>query len=132
MNTSYNYGGPPYGHNYNQMNYQYAQPYYQSQYAYHNPQMQSQPPTQQNYLSGQMVDSLEVVKAKDVDLTGAPNYYPSVDGKHIYVKQLMMDGTSSVKTFILSDSNNKSNETSVNERLDRIESLIGKLVEELK
>lgn len=100
---------------------------YQSNYGYQNPyqQMPYQPPMQdrlaqlQNqyqqavpqyapvqqaqqqmlHLNGQVVDSLDVVKAKDVDLSGAVTYYPKADQSEIYTKQLMADGTSRIVTY---------------------------------
>lgn len=50
-------------------------------------------------LQGKQVDSLEAVKATDVDLTGNVNYYPLTDGSAIVTKQLQMDGTSKMVIY---------------------------------
>ena len=60
-----------------------------------SPQMQNQPIG----LSGEVVDSIDVVKAKNVDMTGNVTYYPKADLSEIYTKQLMPDGTSRVVTY---------------------------------
>ena len=99
-----------------QPNYGYQNPYQQMQYQ---PPMQDrlaqlqnqyqqavpqyapvqQPQQQMLHLNGQVVDSLDVVKAKDVDLSGAVTYYPKADLSEIYTKQLMADGTSRIVTY---------------------------------
>lgn len=77
---------------------QYQQPQYQqSQY-----QQQSYPQPQQQsagQLSGQMVDSLEAAKAKDIDMSGNPRFYPNINGAEIYMKQLQPDGTCQTVTY---------------------------------
>lgn len=67
---------------------QYNQPQY-------NPQMQTQPMG----LSGEIVDSIDVVKAKNVDMSGNVTFYPKADLSEIYTKQLQMDGTSRIVTY---------------------------------
>ena len=99
-----------------QQNYGYQNPYQQMPYQ---PPMQDrlaqlqnqyqqtvpqyapvqQPQQQMLHLNGQVVDSLDVVKAKDVDLSGAVAYYPKADLSEIYTKQLMADGTSRIVTY---------------------------------
>lgn len=69
------------------MYYGYVPPY---QYPYQN-----QSPT----LNGQVVDSLDMVRVKDIDLSGNPTYYPNVNGNEIYKKQLMPDGTSRITVY---------------------------------
>ena len=54
---------------------------------------------QQTTLYGQMVDSLESAKAKDIDMSGNPRYYPNINGTEIYMKQLNADGTCPVVVF---------------------------------
>lgn len=51
------------------------------------------------HLNGQMVDSIDVVKAKDVDMTGAVTYYPKADLTEIYTKQLQPNGMSRIVTY---------------------------------
>lgn len=79
-----------------QNNYQQTMPYGQAQ---------MQPPMQQipqiSMLQGQMVDGIDTVKAKDVDMSGNPVYYPKTDGTEIYKKQLQADGKSRIFVYRL-------------------------------
>ena len=79
-----------------QSNYQQVMPY---------GQMQMQQPIQQvpqiAMLQGQMVDGIDTVKAKDVDMSGNPVYYPKTDGTEIYKKQLQADGRSRIFVYRL-------------------------------
>lgn len=67
-----------------------------NQQPMYNQMNQTNPPTG---LSGEIVDGLEVVRAKNVDLSGAVTYYPKADLSEIYTKQLMPDGTSRITTY---------------------------------
>lgn len=72
----------------------------------YQPQMQFVPIQQQmnqqnQFLSGQIVDGIDAVKAKDVDMTGNPVWYPKSDGTEIYRKQLQADGRSQICTYRL-------------------------------
>lgn len=67
---------------------QYNQPQY-------NPQMQTQPIG----LNGEIVDGIDVVKAKNVDMSGNVTFYPKSDMTEIFTKQLMPDGTSKIVTY---------------------------------
>ena len=72
----------------------------QSQYQQTVPQgFNNMQAIQPMHLNGQMVDSIDVVKAKDVDMTGAVTYYPKADLTEIYTKQLQADGTSRIVTY---------------------------------
>lgn len=66
------------------------QQFNQSQY---NPQIQPMG------LNGEMVDSIDVVKAKNVDMSGNVTFYPKADLSEIFTKQLMPDGTSKIITY---------------------------------
>lgn len=100
MNYGYNlYGG------YQQqpmMDYQNRMAQYQQQLN------QFQPYNQQNQqqisfgLNGEIVDSIDVVKAKNVDMSGSIVYYPQSNGEVIYTKQLQADGTSRILTYRIS------------------------------
>ena len=46
-----------------------------------------------------MVDSIDVVKAKNVDMSGNVTFYPKSDMTEIYTKQLQSDGTSRIVTY---------------------------------
>lgn len=92
---------------------QYFNPYYQQpMQQQYNPlqpqydrlaQMQAQynqPAfTQQPRLNGEIVDSIDVVRAKNVDMSGNPTFYPKSDMTEIYAKQLQSDGTSRIITY---------------------------------
>lgn len=72
----------------------------------YQPQMQFAPMQQQMnqqnlFLSGQIVDGIDAVKAKDVDMTGNPVWYPKSDGTEIYRKQLQADGRSQICIYRL-------------------------------
>ena len=65
-------------------------------------QYNQQPMVQQNKamsLNGEIVDSIDVVKAKNVDMSGQPTFYPKSDLSEVYVKRLMADGTSQIVTY---------------------------------
>ena len=98
------YGGyNPYGA-YQQQQYMPMDRLAQLQANYQNT-MGYQQPQAQNILfglNGQMVDSIDVVKAKDADMSGAVTYYPQSNGEVIYTKQLQPDGTSRILTYRIS------------------------------
>lgn len=88
--------------------FNYQNPY--QPYPY-QPQMQMQMPVQpqqplpqpvqpqQTTLYGQMVDSIDAARSKDIDMSGNPRYYPNINGNEIYVKQLQADGTCPVVVY---------------------------------
>ena len=79
-----------------QNSYQQAMPYGQTQIQQPMPQVPQIP-----MLQGQMVDGNDTVKAKDVDMSGNPVYYPKTDGTEIYRKQLQADGRSRIFVYRL-------------------------------
>lgn len=90
MNYGYNYSTPQYMQN--------TQPY--------NPNMQYNNQTftsPRTGLQGQLVDSVDVVKAMSIPLDGSRSYFPLADGSAIVTKQLNSDGTS--KTVVYKPSN---------------------------
>ena len=68
------------------------QQFNQSQYG-------QQMPVQPIGLNGEVVDSIDVVKAKNVDMSGNVTFYPKSDMTEIFTKQLMPDGTSKIVTY---------------------------------
>ena len=82
-----------------QNSYQQAMPYGQAQIQQPIQQMPQVP--QIPMLQGQMVDGIDTVKAKDVDMSGNPVYYPKTDGTEIYRKQLQADGRSRIFVYQL-------------------------------
>ena len=79
-----------------QNSYQQAMPYGQAQIQQPMPQVPQIP-----MLQGQMVDGIDTVKAKDVDMSANPVYYPKTDGTEIYRKQLQADGRSRIFVYRL-------------------------------
>ena len=79
-----------------QNSYQQAMPYGQTQIQQPMPQVPQIP-----MLQGQMVDGIDTVKAKDVDMSGNPVYYPKTDGTERYRKQLQADGRSRIFVYRL-------------------------------
>lgn len=82
-----------------QNSYQQAMLYGQAQIQQPIQQMPQVP--QIPMLQGQMVDGIDTVKAKDVDMSGNPVYYPKTDGTEIYRKQLQADGRSRIFVYRL-------------------------------
>lgn len=116
--------------------YQQIQPYQdrlsqlQNSYQQAMPPQNLQQPIQQMpqipMLQGQMVDGIETVKAKDVDMSGNPVYYPKTDGTEVYRKQLQADGRSRIFTYRLVNENEQQAESNVGNQID-IVSLINQL-----
>lgn len=71
----------------------------QAQYSQQPPYNQMAQQAQTVGLNGEIVDSLDVVKAKNVDMSGQPTFYPKSDLSEVYVKRLMADGTSQIVTY---------------------------------
>lgn len=91
----YNYGNPYGNFAPMQQSYQPMDRLMQLQQNYQNTMPQYQQPQAQSFgLNGEIVDSIDVVKAKNVDMSGNPVFYPRADLSEIYVKCLQMDGTS--------------------------------------
>lgn len=92
-NPFYNYN--PYQAQYNPMNpYQERLAQLQAQSA--QPQAY---PQQSTGLNGEIVDGIDVVRAKNVDMSGNVTFYPKADLSEIFTKQLMPDGTSKIVTY---------------------------------
>lgn len=129
--TVQNYGYNPYG-SYQQQQYMpmdrlaQLQANYQNIMGYQQPQSQNIP----FGLNGQMVDSIDVVKAKDVDMSGAVTYYPQSNGEVIYTKQLQPDGTSRILTYRISqDAPQTQVQQTVN--MDVLNGMFGQLKQDL-
>lgn len=103
-----------------QSNYQQTMPYAN----------QMQQPIQQipqvPGLPGQMVDGIDTVKAKDVDMTGNPVYYPKTDGTEIYKKQLQADGRSRIFVYRLLNPDEQQQPKSEEKQVD-IEAMFNQL-----
>lgn len=119
MNYYQGYNMPYYSQNFQRMQQpmpNMAQPMVQSV-----PQQIQQPipqPIQPIGLQGKSVDSVDVVKAMDINLDGSISYFPLTDGSAIVTKQLQMDGTS--KTIIykpVKEEGKEEPKTNINEEL---------------
>lgn len=95
--------------------------------AYPMPQMAQMQTVQPMHLSGQIVDSIDVVKAKDVDMSGAVTYYPQSNGAVIYTKQLQADGTSRIQIYKLAEENAPQEAPAQPMTMDGINALFGQL-----
>lgn len=87
------YGYNPYQPQQMQQSYQQYQNQYQPMQTMQTAQAALATPAVPLTIPGQMVDSFEAAKAKDIDMSGSPRYYPNINGSEIYMKQLQSDGT---------------------------------------
>lgn len=87
-------------------------PYMQPLMSTNGQQFGGQQPTAQNnqsfaqnsiqnrqLLNGKLVDSIDVVKATEVNLDGSISYFPLTDGSAIVTKQLLTNGTSKTTIY---------------------------------
>lgn len=95
-----------------QSNYQQVMPYAQMQ--------------QISMIQGQMVDGIDTVKVKDVDMSGNPVYYPKTDGTEIYKKQLQADGKSRIFVYRLINPDEKQQPKQEEKQID-IEAMFNQL-----
>lgn len=100
-------------------------PYLNQYYSQPLPQTRYQQPIEQPIvpkvigLNGKVVDSLDVVKAMDINLDGSVNYFPLADGSAIITKQLMNDGTSKMIIYKQSKEDSKNVTYVTSEDLDK-------------
>lgn len=78
-------------------------------------------------LQGQMVDGIDTVKAKDVDMSGNPVYYPKTDGTEIYRKQLQADGKSQIFVYRLMKPENEQQQSQQEQNQVDIEAMFNQL-----
>ena len=144
-----NYSNNPYGNPYfnpqfynSPYSYQPVQPRNMQQ-AQINPQpnQNQQPLTQnlpqynQSVLQGKSVDSIDVVKATDVNLDGSVCYFPLIDGSAIITKQLQQDGTSKMIVYrpVIDETEKKQPRYLTQEDLDgQIKNLNSKDIKDIK
>lgn len=108
MYTPYQHGyGSPYGNQLaqnrlTQMEQQYnQQPMYNQ--MYNNPMTQMQQTAQAQYIKGRPVSSFDEAKAVAIDWDGSIFVFTDVANKRIYTKQIMLDGTAELKTYVLEE-----------------------------
>lgn len=119
----------------------YQQPMYNPMAPYQERlnQMQAQYNQQPSYqqaqsvgLNGEIVDSLDVVKAKNVDMSGQPTFYPKSDLSEVYVKRLMADGTSQIITYkAVQPEESKQEQTQQNVDIQTLNVMLGQLKAEI-
>lgn len=80
----------------NQMEQQYNVNQYGNQY----PMQQPQAP---QYIKGRPVSSFDEAKAIAIDWDGSIFVFTDVANKKIYTKQIMLDGTAELKTYVLAE-----------------------------
>lgn len=78
----------------------YYQPNTTQQQMFRQPNTTAFTPTPQG-LKGRPVASLEEVRAASIDFDGSVFFFPDLANNRIYTKQIMMDGTASLKVFEL-------------------------------
>lgn len=81
----------------NQMEQQYNANQYGTQYPIQQPQQAPQ------YIKGRPVSSFDEAKAIAIDWDGSIFVFTDVANKKIYTKQIMLDGTAELKTYVLAE-----------------------------
>ena len=81
----------------NQMEQQYNANQYGMQYPMQQPQQAPQ------YIKGRPVSSFDEAKAIAIDWDGSIFVFTDVANKKIYTKQIMLDGTAELKTYVLAE-----------------------------
>lgn len=81
-------------------------------------------------LSGEIVDSIDVVNAKNVDLSGNITYYPKSDMSEIYTKQLQPDGRSRTLVYRLVTEEGKE-EPQQNVTMDTLNNLLNQVKQDI-
>lgn len=92
---------------YPQFNNNMYQPAYPQMQQYQNPymermmQIQNQqiPQTNQNPITGKIVESVDIVRSTDIPMDGNLYYFPKADGSEIYTKQWLSNGTTQILTY---------------------------------
>ena len=89
----------------------------QNQYNQMFPQqemMQQQVPQQMQMIKGRPVSSLEEARASMIDLDGSMYVFTDVANKRIYTKQILLDGTAELKTYVLEEQKRAQAQTNTN------------------
>lgn len=79
----------------------FQQPQFQNMYQMPQAQMPSQISTMQNQFNamGKVVESIDVVKTIDIPMDGQTYYFPKADGKELYSKTWLPNGTTKVTLY---------------------------------
>ena len=104
MNPYYFQNNPAYPPQFNPLSpYQERLNQMQQAQNIQQPAFSSMTNSQQIGLNGEIVDSIDVVKAKNVDMSGNITFYPKSDLSEIYTKQLQPNGTSQINVYVKKD-----------------------------
>ena len=97
-----------YAPNYNQNNYPYLQNNqnrFMNEQAYNYQNYVNQ--MQQNLIKGRAVTSIDEVKGSMIDLDGSLFVFPDIGNNKIHTKQINLDGTATIRTYVLELENKK-------------------------
>lgn len=106
---------------------QYGQPMYQNNYNL-QPAVQI---TQQQSIKGRPVSSFDEAQATSIDWDGSIFVFTDVAHNKIYTKQIMLDGTAELKTYILDENNSLQNGDNDDVRKNELEKKIKDLQDEI-
>lgn len=124
----------------------FVNPNYFNQPQYQNMYQMPQAPTQtqnQFNLLGKVVENADVVRTIDIPMDGQTYYFPKADGKMIYSKQWLSNGTTKMLSYLpqiddlSADANNVSPNTlesqikALNDAIERIEKSVDSLSEQI-
>lgn len=75
---------------------------YNAMFPQQNVMMQNQP-QQTQFLKGRPVSSVEEARASMIDLDGTMFIFTDIANNKIYTKQVLLDGTAELKTYVLEE-----------------------------
>lgn len=131
-----------YAPNYNQNNYPYLQNNqnrFMNEQAYNYQNYVNQ--MQQNLIKGRAVTSIDEVKGSMIDLDGSLFVFPDIGNNKIHTKQINLDGTATIRTYVLELENKKEEKqyiekgefenivNKMNERINQLQNKINKTKE---
>lgn len=131
-----------YAPNYNQNNYPYLQNNqnrFMNEQAYNYQNYGNQ--MQQNLIKGRAVTSIDEVKGSMIDLDGSLFVFPDIGNNKIHTKQINLDGTATIRTYVLELENKKEEKqyiekgefenmvNKMNERINQLQNKINKTKE---
>lgn len=76
---------------------------YNTMFPQQNVMMQNQQQQQTQFLKGRPVSSVEEARASMIDLDGTMFVFTDIANNKIYTKQVLLDGTAELKTYVLEE-----------------------------
>lgn len=76
---------------------------YNTMFPQQNVMMQNQQQQQTQFLKGRPVSSIEEARASMIDLDGTMFVFTDIANNKIYTKQVLLDGTAELKTYVLEE-----------------------------